>query len=113
MGTALSGPCPPPPVCDFLLPSAPPAPQPWYVDQRLTLSLLSMLVILPLSVPREIGFQKYTRYGVCRRFLPARRLRPDPHLRQHLGGRGGGSPHPGLGRPALVLPLGVEKKDRK
>ncbi|XP_039083106.1 putative sodium-coupled neutral amino acid transporter 8 isoform X1 [Hyaena hyaena] len=47
-------------LCDFLLPSAPPAPQPWYVDQRLTLSLLSMLVILPLSVPHEIGFQKYT-----------------------------------------------------
>lgn len=52
-----------PPVCDFLLPGAPPAPQPWYVDQRFTLTLLSVLVILPLSAPREIGFQKYTRYG--------------------------------------------------
>ncbi|GAB5582528.1 putative sodium-coupled neutral amino acid transporter 7 isoform X1 [Prionailurus iriomotensis] len=47
-------------LCGFLLPSAPPAPQPWCVDQRLTLPLLSALVILPLSVPREIGFQKYT-----------------------------------------------------
>lgn len=51
-----------PPVCDFLLPSAPPALQPWYADQRFTLTLLSMLVILPLSAPREIGFQKVTRY---------------------------------------------------
>ncbi|KAJ8785881.1 hypothetical protein J1605_006841 [Eschrichtius robustus] len=47
-------------VCDFLLPGAPPAPQPWYADQHFTLTLLSMLVILPLSAPREIGFQKYT-----------------------------------------------------
>nr|XP_010978843.1 putative sodium-coupled neutral amino acid transporter 8 [Camelus dromedarius] len=47
-------------LCDFLLPGAPPAPQPWYTDQRFTLTLLSGLVILPLSVPREIGFQKYT-----------------------------------------------------
>uniref|UniRef100_A0A673V9V5 Solute carrier family 38 member 8 n=1 Tax=Suricata suricatta TaxID=37032 RepID=A0A673V9V5_SURSU len=47
-------------LCDFLLPGTPLAPQPWYVDQRLTLPLLSALVILPLSVPREIGFQKYT-----------------------------------------------------
>uniref|UniRef100_A0A452QLC9 Solute carrier family 38 member 8 n=1 Tax=Ursus americanus TaxID=9643 RepID=A0A452QLC9_URSAM len=47
-------------LCDFLLPSVPPAPQPWYADQRFTLPLLSALVILPLSVPREIGFQKYT-----------------------------------------------------
>ena len=51
-----------PPVCDFLLPSAPPALPPWYVDQRFTLTLLSMLVILPLSAPREIGFQRFTRY---------------------------------------------------
>lgn len=49
-------------VCDLLLPGAPPAPQPWYTDQRFTLTLLSMLAILPLSAPREIGFQKYTRY---------------------------------------------------
>ncbi|XP_004377784.1 solute carrier family 38 member 8 [Trichechus manatus latirostris] len=47
-------------LCDFLLPSALPALQPWYVDQRFTLTLLSILVILPLSTPREIGFQKYT-----------------------------------------------------
>lgn len=54
---------PAPPVCDFLLPGAPPAPPPWYTDQRFTLTLLSLLLILPLSAPREIGFQKYTRYG--------------------------------------------------
>ncbi|XP_019599264.2 solute carrier family 38 member 8 [Rhinolophus sinicus] len=47
-------------LCDFLLPSAPPALQPWYTDQRFSLTLLSVLVILPLSAPREIGFQKYT-----------------------------------------------------
>lgn len=50
-------------MCDFLLPGGPLAPQPWYIDQRFTLTLLSALVILPLSIPREIGFQKYTRYG--------------------------------------------------
>ncbi|XP_054553004.1 putative sodium-coupled neutral amino acid transporter 8 [Talpa occidentalis] len=44
-------------LCDFLLPSTP---QPWYADQRFTLTLLAVLVILPLSAPREIGFQKYT-----------------------------------------------------
>uniref|UniRef100_A0A8C5JJL7 Solute carrier family 38 member 8 n=1 Tax=Junco hyemalis TaxID=40217 RepID=A0A8C5JJL7_JUNHY len=40
------------------------APQlpPWYVDQRFTLSALCVLVIFPLSVPREIGFQKYSRF---------------------------------------------------
>ncbi|XP_075392859.1 solute carrier family 38 member 8 [Tenrec ecaudatus] len=45
---------------EFLLPTVPPAPRPWYADQRFLLTLLSCLVILPLSVPREIGFQKYT-----------------------------------------------------
>ncbi|XP_076989781.1 solute carrier family 38 member 8 [Tamandua tetradactyla] len=46
-----------------LLPGAPP---PWYTDQHLTLTLLSVLVILPLSAPREIGFQKYTSLlGTC------------------------------------------------
>ncbi|KAM6223446.1 solute carrier family 38 member 8 [Rhynchocyon petersi] len=44
---------------DFLLPSTL-TPQPWYTDQRFTLTLLSILVILPLSAPREISFQKYT-----------------------------------------------------
>ncbi|KAI4534089.1 hypothetical protein MG293_014949 [Ovis ammon polii] len=47
-------------VWDFILPGSPPAPQPWYTDQRFTLTLLCALVILPLSTPREIGFQKYT-----------------------------------------------------
>ncbi|XP_062965032.1 solute carrier family 38 member 8 [Cynocephalus volans] len=45
---------------DFLLPSTPPAPQPWYADPRFTLPLLCVLVILPLSCPREIAFQKHT-----------------------------------------------------
>ncbi|XP_036896200.1 putative sodium-coupled neutral amino acid transporter 8 isoform X2 [Sturnira hondurensis] len=49
-------------LCDFLLPGAPPALPPWYVDQRFTLTLLSMLVILPLSAPKEIGFQKFTSF---------------------------------------------------
>ncbi|KAM4602335.1 putative sodium-coupled neutral amino acid transporter 8 [Discoglossus pictus] len=34
--------------------------RPWYVDERFTLTLLCLLVILPLSIPREISFQKYT-----------------------------------------------------
>uniref|UniRef100_A0A8C6JY25 Uncharacterized protein n=1 Tax=Melopsittacus undulatus TaxID=13146 RepID=A0A8C6JY25_MELUD len=35
---------------------------PWYADQRFTLSALCVFVIFPLSVPKEIGFQKYSRY---------------------------------------------------
>lgn len=71
-------PCPP--VCDVLLPSAL---QPWYAEQRFTLPLLSALVILPLSAPREIGFQKYTRYGPAdASWLAGRwlRLGPPPPL---------------------------------
>ncbi|XP_075621627.1 solute carrier family 38 member 8 [Balearica regulorum gibbericeps] len=51
-------------LCDSLYPngtlSGAPSPPPWYVDQRFTLSALCVLVIFPLSVPREIGFQKYS-----------------------------------------------------
>ncbi|XP_062868639.1 sodium-coupled neutral amino acid transporter 7 [Trichomycterus rosablanca] len=31
----------------------------WYTDRKFTISVTSILVILPLSVPKEIGFQKY------------------------------------------------------
>ncbi|NXX76463.1 AVT2 protein, partial [Urocolius indicus] len=34
--------------------------RPWYAEQRFTLPALCGLVIFPLSVPREIGFQKYS-----------------------------------------------------
>ncbi|XP_072728913.1 LOW QUALITY PROTEIN: solute carrier family 38 member 8 [Ciconia boyciana] len=51
-------------LCDSLYPngtlSGPPLPPPWYADQRFTLSALCVLVIFPLSVPKEIGFQKYS-----------------------------------------------------
>ncbi|KAM6064190.1 LOW QUALITY PROTEIN: solute carrier family 38 member 8 [Theristicus caerulescens] len=51
-------------LCDSLYPngtlSGAPSPPPWYADQRFTLSALCILVIFPLSVPREIGFQKYS-----------------------------------------------------
>ncbi|NXX24989.1 AVT2 protein, partial [Nicator chloris] len=51
-------------LCDSLYPngtlSGGPQLPPWYVDQRFTLSALCVLVIFPLSVPREIGFQKYS-----------------------------------------------------
>ncbi|NXH38892.1 AVT2 protein, partial [Dicaeum eximium] len=51
-------------LCDSLYPNgtlngAPQLP-PWYLDQRFTLSALCVLVIFPLSVPKEIGFQKYS-----------------------------------------------------
>uniref|UniRef100_A0A4W3IKD1 Solute carrier family 38 member 8 n=1 Tax=Callorhinchus milii TaxID=7868 RepID=A0A4W3IKD1_CALMI len=36
----------------------------WYLDHRLGLSALCVLVILPISVPKEIGFQKCTRSPV-------------------------------------------------
>ncbi|XP_033373140.1 putative sodium-coupled neutral amino acid transporter 8 isoform X1 [Parus major] len=51
-------------LCDSLYPNGTlngvPQLPPWYVDQRFTLSALCVLVIFPLSVPREIGFQKYS-----------------------------------------------------
>ncbi|XP_055066654.2 sodium-coupled neutral amino acid transporter 7 [Misgurnus anguillicaudatus] len=31
----------------------------WYTDRKFTITLTSILVILPLSIPKEIGFQKY------------------------------------------------------
>ncbi|XP_072374731.1 sodium-coupled neutral amino acid transporter 7 isoform X2 [Scyliorhinus torazame] len=31
----------------------------WYSDRKFTISVTSILVILPLSIPKEIGFQKY------------------------------------------------------
>ncbi|XP_043842499.1 putative sodium-coupled neutral amino acid transporter 7 [Dromiciops gliroides] len=31
----------------------------WYTDRKFTISLTAFLFILPLSIPREIGFQKY------------------------------------------------------
>ncbi|NWJ03001.1 S38A6 protein, partial [Crypturellus undulatus] len=52
-------------LCDSFYPNGTlnaegPSSQPWYVDQRFTLSALCVLVIFPLSVPKEIGFQKYS-----------------------------------------------------
>ncbi|NXW41885.1 AVT2 protein, partial [Nyctiprogne leucopyga] len=51
-------------LCDSLYPngtlSGTPLSPPWYADQRFTLPALCVLVIFPLSVPREIGFQKYS-----------------------------------------------------
>uniref|UniRef100_A0A8D2J579 Solute carrier family 38 member 8 n=1 Tax=Varanus komodoensis TaxID=61221 RepID=A0A8D2J579_VARKO len=40
----------------------------WFADHRFALSALSILVILPLSIPREIGFQNWHS------FLPSWRL---------------------------------------
>ncbi|XP_053255360.1 sodium-coupled neutral amino acid transporter 7 [Podarcis raffonei] len=31
----------------------------WYTDRKFTISITAFLLILPLSVPKEIGFQKY------------------------------------------------------
>ncbi|XP_062997085.1 sodium-coupled neutral amino acid transporter 7 [Elgaria multicarinata webbii] len=31
----------------------------WYTDRKFTISLTAVLLILPLSIPKEIGFQKY------------------------------------------------------
>lgn len=35
----------------------------WYTDRKFTIVVTAVLVILPLSIPKEIGFQKYARYG--------------------------------------------------
>ncbi|XP_051884714.1 putative sodium-coupled neutral amino acid transporter 8a [Pristis pectinata] len=38
----------------------------WYTDRRLGLTAVSLLIILPLSVPEELGFQKYISIlGTC------------------------------------------------
>lgn len=34
----------------------------WYTDRKFTIVVTALLVILPLSIPKEIGFQKYARY---------------------------------------------------
>ncbi|NXG80914.1 S38A6 protein, partial [Baryphthengus martii] len=31
----------------------------WYMDRKFTISITALLLILPLSIPKEIGFQKY------------------------------------------------------
>lgn len=33
----------------------------WYTDQRFSLFIVCLVIILPLSIPKEIGIQKYTR----------------------------------------------------
>ncbi|KAH0619492.1 hypothetical protein JD844_000152 [Phrynosoma platyrhinos] len=52
------------PVCDSFYPnetlSGGISRQHWFMDHRFTLSVLCILVIFPLSIPKEIGFQKYT-----------------------------------------------------
>lgn len=35
---------------------------PWYIDRKFTIVVTGVLIILPLSIPKEIGFQKYARY---------------------------------------------------
>ncbi|XP_069409033.1 sodium-coupled neutral amino acid transporter 7 isoform X1 [Ovis canadensis] len=39
-----------------------PGGSPWYTDRKFTISLTAFLFILPLSIPREIGFQKYASF---------------------------------------------------
>lgn len=34
---------------------------PWYIDRKFTIVVTGVLIILPLSIPKEIGFQKYAR----------------------------------------------------
>ncbi|XP_063293886.1 solute carrier family 38 member 8 [Pelobates fuscus] len=34
--------------------------QPWYIDHRFIMTIICVVVIFPLSFPKEIGFQKYT-----------------------------------------------------
>lgn len=33
----------------------------WYTDHRFALFIMCLIIILPLSIPKEIGIQKYTR----------------------------------------------------
>uniref|UniRef100_A0AAR2J9G5 Sodium-coupled neutral amino acid transporter 7 n=1 Tax=Pygocentrus nattereri TaxID=42514 RepID=A0AAR2J9G5_PYGNA len=36
----------------------------WFADRRFTITVTSVLIILPLSIPKEIGFQKYASSAV-------------------------------------------------
>ena len=51
--------CPPPPVMAAVVHED--APSRWYLQRRFTICVTAVLVILPLSIPKEIGFQKYAR----------------------------------------------------
>lgn len=33
----------------------------WYTNRKFTISITAILLIFPLSIPKEIGFQKYAR----------------------------------------------------
>ncbi|KAE8609216.1 hypothetical protein XENTR_v10011744 [Xenopus tropicalis] len=45
------------------------SPLPWYADRKFTISVTGILLILPLSLPREISVQKYASFlsvlGTC------------------------------------------------
>lgn len=41
----------------------------WYTDRKFTIVVTAVLIILPLSIPKEIGFQKYARYKYSGYFL--------------------------------------------
>ncbi|GAA6080625.1 putative sodium-coupled neutral amino acid transporter 7, partial [Tachysurus ichikawai] len=36
----------------------------WYTNRKFTITVTSVLIILPLSIPKEISFQKYARLDV-------------------------------------------------
>uniref|UniRef100_A0A8B9GYQ6 Solute carrier family 38 member 8b n=1 Tax=Astyanax mexicanus TaxID=7994 RepID=A0A8B9GYQ6_ASTMX len=36
----------------------------WYTDQSFALFIMCLIIILPLSIPKEISIQKYTRYTI-------------------------------------------------
>jgi len=46
----------------------------WYTDRKFTISVTAVLIVLPLSIPKEIGFQKYARYNTV--LLAHRTLSP-------------------------------------
>ncbi|KAG9266504.1 putative sodium-coupled neutral amino acid transporter 7 [Astyanax mexicanus] len=60
----------------------------WFTDRRFTITITSVLVILPLSIPKEIGFQKYastisvigtwyvTIVVIIKYFLPDKNITP-------------------------------------
>ncbi|XP_042196270.1 putative sodium-coupled neutral amino acid transporter 7 [Callorhinchus milii] len=58
----------------------------WYSDRKFTISLTSILLILPLSIPKEIGFQRYASalsvMGTCyvTSVVIIKYIRPDQDL---------------------------------
>lgn len=54
----------------------------WYTDRKFTIVVTAVLIILPLSIPKEIGFQKYARYKQLTHPISSLRIKQTFYLAQ-------------------------------